>query len=67
MEFADRDTVIDWKIDNQLGRRNLTEEMKSYLRGTQYEREKKKQGTKKPHNDGFQSTTDSTAKSPSQS
>lgn len=31
-------------IGNQLGRRNLTKETQSYLRGLQYEREKKKHG-----------------------
>jgi hypothetical protein len=36
------DETIDWIINNQLGRRNVTEIQKSYLRGLQYEREKKK-------------------------
>lgn len=36
---------LDWIILNQLGRRNLTKETQSYLKGLQYEREKKKQGT----------------------
>ncbi len=44
MEFDNRDAVIDWIINNQLGRRNLTKEMQSYLRGLQYEREKSKHG-----------------------
>jgi ParB family chromosome partitioning protein len=45
-------------INNQLGRRNLTRETASYLRGLQYEREKKKvtdtlkQNTPLPQNDG---------------
>ena len=43
-EFADRDAVIDWMICNQLGRRNLNPNQQSYLRGLQYEREKKKPG-----------------------
>ena len=42
--FADRDAVIDWMICNQLGRRNLSPNQQSYLRGLQYEREKKKTG-----------------------
>lgn len=42
MEFADKDAVIDWIINNQLGRRNLTPTNQSYLRGLQYQREKKK-------------------------
>lgn len=42
MDFDSRDEVIDWIINNQLGRRNLTPANQSYLRGLQYEREKKK-------------------------
>ena len=45
-DFADRDAVIDWMICNQLGRRNLNPNQQSYLRGLQYEREKKKQAFK---------------------
>jgi len=44
MDFPDRESVIDWIINNQLGRRNLTKEAQSYLRGLQYSREKKKPG-----------------------
>jgi len=44
MEFADKEQVIDWIINNQLGRRNLTPTNQSYLRGLQYQREKKKIG-----------------------
>jgi N6-adenosine-specific RNA methylase IME4 len=47
MGFDTRDEVIDWMINNQLGRRNLTRETMSYLRGLQYEREKKKVGEHK--------------------
>lgn len=36
--------AINWIIANQLGRRNLTEEQKSYLRGKRYNLEKKPQG-----------------------
>lgn len=43
-EFADIEAVKDWMINNQLGRRNVTEETRSWLRGLQYKREKKKQG-----------------------
>ena len=35
--------AIDWMINYQLGRRNITPEQQSYLRGVQYEREKKKE------------------------
>lgn len=43
-EFENRDVVIDWIINNQLGRRNLSPTNQSYLRGLQYQREKKKIG-----------------------
>lgn len=46
-EFENRDAVIDWIINNQLGRRNLTPANQSYLRGLQYQREKKKVGEHK--------------------
>ncbi len=42
ISFDSRDEVIDWMIDNQLGRRNLTREQQKYLRGLQYNREKAK-------------------------
>lgn len=42
--MRDRDAVIDWIINNQLGRRNLTPANQSYLRGLQYQREKAKHG-----------------------
>lgn len=40
--FDTREEVIDWMINNQLGRRNLSKETQSYLRGLQYQREKKR-------------------------
>lgn len=45
IEFKDRYEAIVWICKNQLGRRNLTEAQKSYLRGKQYEAEKKAEGT----------------------
>lgn len=42
--FLDRYEAIVWICKNQLGRRNLTGEQKSYLRGKQYEAEKQAQG-----------------------
>ena len=39
-EFADRFEAIIWICKNQLGRRNLNTEQKSYLIGKQYEAEK---------------------------
>ncbi|BDD07502.1 ParB N-terminal domain-containing protein [Aureibacter tunicatorum] len=40
--FPDKEAVKDWMINLQLGRRNLTKEQSGYLRGLQYNREKKK-------------------------
>lgn len=42
IELESKEEVIDWIIKNQLGRRNLTSEQISYLRGKQYHQEKKK-------------------------
>jgi hypothetical protein len=39
-----REDAIRWIINNQFGRRNLTEEQKSYLRGQRYNLEKKSHG-----------------------
>jgi ParB-like chromosome segregation protein Spo0J len=44
MQFANLGEVKDWMIDNQLGRRNLTSEQASYLRGMRYELEKQEKG-----------------------
>lgn len=43
-EFEDKEAVKNWMISNQLGKRNLTELQKSYLRGLQYAAEKRKLG-----------------------
>lgn len=45
MNFVDKWAAIVWMCRNQLGRRNLTDEQKSYLRGRQYDAEKMTQGT----------------------
>jgi hypothetical protein len=42
-EFPNLEAVKDFMIDNQLGRRNLSSEMASYLRGMKYERYKAKE------------------------
>jgi len=44
LSLPDRKACIEWIRKNQLGRRNLTEEEKSYLRGKRYEQDKKKVG-----------------------
>ncbi len=43
VEFKEYDDVSNWIVNNQLGKRNATEETKSYLRGLQYSREKKRE------------------------
>ena len=49
MEFADKYAAIIWMCKKQLGQRNCTAEEISYLRGKQYEAEKKAMGA----SDGF--------------
>lgn len=44
LRFDSREECIEWIVANQLGRRNLTEEQKSYLRGKRYQAEKQSQG-----------------------
>lgn len=46
LSFDDRDDVIDWIIDNQIGRRNLTPQQASYYRGVKQERAEKRQGAR---------------------
>lgn len=51
--FPDREAVIAWIIQTHYGRRNLSEEFKSYLRGKQYLNEKQQHGGDRrssPHN-----------------
>lgn len=43
-EFESEYDVIAWIINNQLGRRNLTAQEMSYLRGLEYENEKARHG-----------------------
>lgn len=42
VRFDDVEAVKDWMINNQLGKRNVTDEVRSYLRGKQYQHEKNK-------------------------
>ena len=44
VQFEDKESAKDWMILNQLGKRNVTEEAKAYLRGLQYKQEKKRIG-----------------------
>jgi N6-adenosine-specific RNA methylase IME4 len=41
IEFESRDAAMDWMDANQLGRRNLTNDQRSFLRGRRYNRTKK--------------------------
>ncbi|MEY2669753.1 MAG: hypothetical protein RLZZ577_69 [Bacteroidota bacterium] len=58
MGFDTRDDVIDWMINNQLGRRNLSKETQSYLRGLQYSREKKKVGAQEENKNSSKNEVD---------
>ncbi|HRW98318.1 MAG TPA: hypothetical protein P5280_02450 [Cyclobacteriaceae bacterium] len=40
VDFKNDEDVRDWMVKNQLGRRNLSQEQQSYLRGLRYNREK---------------------------
>ena len=44
MDFADKWEAFEWMYKKQLGRRNLTEEQKSYMVGKMYEARKKSVG-----------------------
>ena len=44
MDFADKWAAFEWMYKKQLGRRNLTEEQKTYMIGKMYEARKKSQG-----------------------
>lgn len=44
MIFMDRSEAIEWMYQNQLGRRNLSDENRSYIRGKLYEVQKRSQG-----------------------
>ena len=58
MSFDSRNAVKVWTIANQLGRRSLTPESVSYLRGTWYELTKESHGGKRSANCHFDSLTD---------
>lgn len=44
MEFADKWAAFDWMYRNQLGRRNLTDEQRTYMIGKMYEARKNSHG-----------------------
>jgi hypothetical protein len=59
-QIESREEAINWIIANQLGRRNLTEEQKSYLRGKRYQSEKRQDGRpeKRSKNDNVSGRTE---------
>lgn len=71
LDLPDRKACIEWIVRNQLGRRNLSEEEKSYLRGKIYNERKKPAGApagnknrtkvRPRHNVGVESTPTETA------
>lgn len=69
-ELSGRTAAMDWMDANQLGRRNLTSDQRSYIRGRIYNRTKKTQGSNNQHvqakseksqSDTFQDTASSLA------
>jgi hypothetical protein len=64
VDFKDDEEVRDWMIRNQLGRRNLSPEQQSYLRGLRYNREKsqgKRSDLTLDHNDPKSDSTSTAA------
>lgn len=50
-DFENRHDVINWIIDNQLSRRNITDDQRAYLIGKRYKEEKKAIGENQATND----------------
>lgn len=64
MDFEDIEEVKEWMINNQLARRNLTDQQRKYLRGLKYEQRKSTDGgdrrsnnVSKPQNGDLKSTS----------
>lgn len=58
MHFEDRESAMLWMLDNQHGRRNFTDEQRSYVRGKEYILTKQKRGgSSNRHGDGLGKTT----------
>lgn len=55
INFPDKWAAFDWMYKNQLGRRNLTEEQKTFLIGKRNEAEKNSIGFNQYNREGFQS------------
>jgi len=56
-EFASRDEALDWTDANQLGRRNLTPDQRSIIRGRRYNRTKKAAHSRPANTGGAKSPT----------
>jgi len=56
--FASMEDCMDWMINNQLGRRNVTETQKDYLIGKKYENEKKRHGGARDQNGPLKKTAE---------
>lgn len=54
--FNNEHDVIEWMLNNQLGRRNVTKEQKDYLIGKRYENEKQRHGGARDQNDPLKNT-----------
>ena len=57
IELPDRDAAADWIDKNQLGRRNLTPDQMSLLRGRRYNRAKRQDGGHGDQKSGCQNDT----------
>lgn len=49
ISFPDKWAAFDWMYKNQLGRRNLTDEQRTYLMGKRYEAKKRSVGAQEGH------------------
>ena len=59
--FEDRESAMDWIDANQLGRRNITPEQASLIRGRRHERLKRQDGGHGNQKSGDQNDTPKTA------
>lgn len=61
-DFSSRHEAINWIIDNQLSRRNITDDQRVYLIGKRYKEEKKAEGRPKLDHSDLNISDKSTAK-----
>jgi hypothetical protein len=67
MKFPNRELAIEWVIDNQLGRRNLSPERCAYFMGKEYLRKKQAEPGQKVLPDAHSAHPDGTAEKPGDS